>query len=195
VKRSVREGVSFHDNCLVRAKGMTFVELLIVLSIAAIMLTLAVPSFDAVLQGSRFSTFANAYLTNLHLARSEATKRNTRVALCKSSDGASCTAAGRWDQGWILFNDINNNAQTDSGETILRVNEALPPNWVLQGNTPVTNYVSYAAMGGARMTSGAFQAGTLTLCRASQSSGEARSIVISATGRPRVQTTSVATCP
>lgn len=193
--RSVREGASCNGIRNLRAAGMTFVELLIVLSIAAIMLTLAVPSFDAVLQGNRFSTFANAYLTHLHMARSEATKRNARVALCKSADGVSCTTTGSWDQGWIVFHDANNNAQTDSGETILRVNEALPTNWVLQGNTPVANYVSYAAMGGARMTSGAFQAGTLTLCRASPSGGEARSIVISATGRPRVQTANVATCP
>lgn len=190
-----QEGASCNGAHNMRATGMTLVELLIVLSIAAIMLTLAVPSFDAVLQGNRFSTLANAYLTNLHLARSEATKRNARVALCKSADGASCTTGGSWDQGWIMFHDVNNNAQADSGETILQVNEALPTNWVLQGNTPVANYVSYAAMGGARMTSGAFQAGTLTLCRVSPSGGEARSIVISATGRPRVQTTSVATCP
>jgi type IV fimbrial biogenesis protein FimT len=195
MNHSFRKIVSCHGIRNMRAAGMTFIELLVVLGIVAIMLTLAVPSFDAVLQGNRFSTFANTYLTHLHMARSEATKRNTRVALCKSADGASCTTAGRWDQGWILFNDINNNAQTDSGETILRVNEALPTNWVLQGNTPVTNYVSFTAMGGARMTSGAFQAGTLTLCKASQSSGEARSIVISATGRPRVETTSVAACP
>jgi len=195
MNHSVQEVVSCNGIRGLHAAGVTFVELLIVLSIAAILLTLAVPSFDAVLQGNRFSTFANAYLTNLHMARSEATKRNARVALCKSADGASCTTAGSWDQGWIVFHDANNNAQTNSGEAILRVNEALPTNWVLQGNTPVVNYVSYAAMGGARMTSGAFQAGTLTLCRASPSGGEARAIVISATGRPRVQTTNVAACP
>jgi type IV fimbrial biogenesis protein FimT len=178
-----------------RAAGMTFIELLIVITLIAILLTLAIPSFEAILTGSRFSSSANSYLATLHMARSEATKRNARVALCKTSDGASCTTAGRWDQGWIVFHDVNNNAQTDLGETILRVNEALPTNWVLQGNSPVANYVSYAAMGGTRTTSGAFQAGTLTLCKVSSSSGEARSIVISATGRPRVEKKTVATCP
>lgn len=174
--------------------GMTLMELLVTLSIAAILLTVAIPAFDSMLQRNRFATLANDLLTNLHLSRSEATKRNSRVALCKSSDGVSCSGSGHWGQGWIVFHDVNNNAQIDEGEEILRAHESIASNLVLKGNTPVESYVSYAAMGGARLLSGAFQAGTLTLCRESTEGGEAREIVISATGRPRVRTTTVATC-
>lgn len=175
--------------------GMTFIELLTTISIAAILLTVAVPSFNSMLQSSRFAGFSNAYLTNLHLARSEAIKNNSRVALCKSADGATCTSDGYWSQGWLVFRDANNNAQVDVGENVLRVHEALPINLVLMGNANVASYVSYASSGYARLTSGAFQAGTLTLCQPSASGGEARQIVISATGRPRVQKSNVASCP
>lgn len=178
-----------------RASGMTFIELLVTLSIATILMTLAVPAFDSMLQTNRFATFSNSFLLHLNLARSEASKRNARVALCKSADGSTCTTSGNWSQGWIVFHDVNNNAQVDTGEDVLHVHESIPDSLILTGNTPVANYVSYASMGGARMTSGAFQAGTLTLCRPSASSGEARRIVISATGRPRIEIANVATCP
>ncbi len=195
MRHPIREEISYHVLPAMRAAGMTFVELLVVLAIAAIMLTLAVPSFNDFLQGNRFSTFSNIYLTHLHLARSEASKRNGRVALCKSANGTTCTTSGGWHQGWMVFHDANNNAQADTGEEILRVNEALPTNWSLLGNTPVANYVSYAATGSARTINSAFQAGTLTLCRESTLSGEARAIVVSATGRPRVEKTIAASCP
>ncbi len=195
MRYSFREAISCHDLHFMRAAGMTMIEVLVTLAIAAIMLTLAVPSFNDFLQSSRFSTFSNAYLTHLHLARSEASKRSGRVALCKSANGTTCTTSGGWQQGWIIFHDANNNALADTGEEILRVNEAFPTNWSLHGNTQVENYVSYAAMGGARMTSGAFQAGTLTLCREATVSGEARAIIVSSTGRPRVEKTIAASCP
>lgn len=178
-----------------RAGGMSLVEVLATLAILSILLTVAVPSFDAMIASSRFAASANLYLTSLHLARSEAIKRNGRVALCKSADGATCTANGRWDQGWIVFHDVNNNAQADGGEEILRVYEALPADRALSGNLPVANYVSYGAFGRTQLISGAFQAGTLTLCRLSAGAGEARRIVISSTGRPRVEQINVAACP
>jgi type IV fimbrial biogenesis protein FimT len=194
MNHSVRNSVS-HVARAFHSSGMTFIELLATLSIAAILMTLAVPSFDSMLQTNRLATLSNTFLINLHLARSESIKRNTRVALCKSADGSTCTTGGDWSQGWIVFHDSNNNAQVNTGEDVLQVHEAIPSNLNLTGNSPVANYVSYASMGSARLISGALQAGTLTLCRSSTSSGEARNIVISATGRPRVETVNVATCP
>ncbi len=178
-----------------RSIGLTFIELLTTIALMAVLLTVAIPAFDTLLTTNRFATSANLYLTSLHLARSEAIKRNARVALCKSADSASCTANGRWDQGWIVFHDVNNNAHVDGGETLIRAYEALPADLALGGNAPVANYVSYAAIGATRLTSGAFQAGTLTICRISAGGGEARQIVISGTGRPRVQQVNVGACP
>lgn len=179
----------------VRTEGMSLVEVLATLAILSILLTVAVSAFDAMITSSRFATSANLYLTSLHLARSEAIKRNGRVALCKSADGATCTANGRWDQGWIVFHDVNNNALADGGEVVLHVYDALPADLALRGNLPVANYVSYGEFGRTQLTSGAFQAGTLTLCRLSLGAGEARRIVISSTGRPRVEQINVAACP
>lgn len=193
--RRIRECARRHRVGRAWAAGMTFMELMVVMALAAVLLTVALPSFTAVINTSRQATLANTFLTSLHLARSEAIKRNARVVLCKSADGASCAWNGRWDQGWIVFHDADNDAQVGVGEELMRVYEALPGTFSLGGNNPVANYVSYAPTGATRLTSGALQMGTVTLCRVAAGGQDARRIIVSGTGRPRVVQANVASCP
>jgi type IV fimbrial biogenesis protein FimT len=164
------------------------------MAVMAILLTLAVPAFSEAMVSSRLTTLANSFLSNLYLARGEAIKRNSRAVLCKSADGLACAASGGWQQGWILFHDANNNAVLDASESVILTQPALPSGFMLTGNTHVAAYISYSSTGGAKLTSGAFQAGSLTLCSDSSSSINARKIVISSTGRPRIQKLSLASC-
>jgi len=64
----------------------------------------------------------------------------------------------------------------------------------LVGNSSIANYVSYSPSGATQLTSGAFQAGTFTLCDCESSSGFARKIVISATGRARITQVGATVC-
>jgi len=191
----IREGRGYHGLGNVLATGVTLIELLVSVAVLAVLLMVAVPSFDAVMLNSRLAALSNAYLSSLHLARSEAIKRRARVALCKSADGLGCVTSGGWEQGWLVFHDVNNNAQVNGGESVIQVHGALPSGLVLTGNAPVKNYVSFTSTGGARWTSGAPQMGTLTLCRVAAGGGDARQIVINVTGRPRVARVNVAHCP
>jgi len=175
--------------------GLTLVELLIVLATLAVLLTIAVPAFNAVLVGQRLTSHANTFLATLHFARSEAVRRNGRVVVCKSSTGSACASNGGWQQGWIVFHDANNNASVDAGETVLRQVDALGPGVSMTGNAPVAAYISYTPLGITKMSSGAFQAGTLTLCRSGAAGAEARQVVVAITGRPRINKTTVAYCP
>ena len=70
----------------------------------------------------------------------------------------------------------------------------MPEDLRLSGNLNVAKYVSYTPTGEARLASGGFQAGTITLCNPSLQREEARQIVISSVGRPRVQKAQVAQC-
>lgn len=176
------------------ARGLTLIELLVTIAIAAILAGLAAPSFREMIVGNRLKSHASALLSGLLLARGEAIKRNGRVVLCKSADGAACTLNGGWEQGWIVFADGNNNAALDAGETVIQRQAALDSGMRLTGNQNIANYVSYSGVGSAKFTSGAFQSGTFTLCQLSASGGKAREIVVSATGRPRISQTTVATC-
>lgn len=175
--------------------GVTLTELLVAISIAAVLLALAVPAFDSITTSSRLTSASNDLLASLYLARSEAIKRNGRAVVCKSAQGASCATTGYWDQGWIVFADADNDAQRDSGETLLLSMAALDASLSMRGNSNVANYVSYGPLGASQLTSGAFQAGTITVCRVSAVGGEAREIIISATGRPRITSSTVTSCP
>lgn len=181
----MRRSASGGSRFLHRQAAYTLVELLVVVALAAIMASLAIPSMSAFLNSQRVISLASAFLNSLNLARSEAIKRNGRVAMCKSANAVSCTHVGTWEQGWIVFHDANNNAELDDGEDIIELRGGVGPGLRLSGNTPVANYVSYSASGSAKLMSGAFQAGTLTLCLEPVSTPDVRQLILSATGRAR----------
>ncbi|MFP5419485.1 MAG: GspH/FimT family pseudopilin [Gammaproteobacteria bacterium] len=173
--------------------GVGLIELLVGLAVATIALAIAVPAYSELLLDHRLTAASNGFLNTLHFARSEAIKRNGRVVVCKSS-GEGCTDDGGWEQGWLVFHDRNNNAQLDADDTLLRLAAAMSPTLVMSGNSKVDAYVSYTPLGLTKKVSGAFQAGTFTLCAQSETGGSARQIVIGITGRPRVQKAPPSVC-
>ena len=133
-----------------RAMGFSLVELLVGLSIVVILAAIAAPSFQQLISSTRMTSQSNEFLTALNFTRSEAVKRNTRVTMCKSSDGATCSTTGNWQQGWIIFVDPAGSGTigvVDYGETVLRVHPALSGGSTLVGSTPVASSVSYIASG------------------------------------------------
>ncbi len=176
------------------ARGTSLVELLVVMSILAVLVSWGVSAGLGWFQDARLSAQANEFLTHLALARNESIRRGRRVVVCASSDGQTCAGAGNWGQGRIVFVDDNNNAQRDAGELLISVGSAHATGWVLKGNTSVARYVSYHPLGRSRLVSGAFQAGTITVCPQSASQVTASQIVISAAGRPRSQRVLLSNC-
>lgn len=99
--------------------GFTILELMITVSLLAIVLALAVPSFRATLQNNRLTAQANDLATGMQLARSEALKRNRPVSVCASSDNSTCE--DEWADGWIVFlDDAALGSDTPSVAEILR---------------------------------------------------------------------------
>ena len=174
--------------------GVTVIELLVVLALLAILAALAAPALGQLVSNQRQSTTARDLWLALALTRSEAIRQGRRMVLCRSADASRCAPAGDWSQGWILFADPNHNAQRDPSEEVLQVWAAVGPGVRVRGNTPVVRYVSYMPQGHTELVSGAFQAGTITVCRAGSSPSPAQQIVISRSGRPRLQQSTVDTC-
>ena len=162
-----------------RNYGLTFVELLIVLSIVAILAAFAMPSLTDFIQNNRAVTQINDLQTSLNLARSEAIKRNTQVVICKSDSGTACKDSGSsWHAGWIVFVDANRDNKVDSAADILQVQDALEG-----GNQLVftPTRVTYSSSGLA--TAG--MSGTFVLCD-SRGSSYARGLIIGPSGRARL---------
>lgn len=162
--------------------GVSLVELLVALAVAAVLAGIAVPSFAALMRDTRLTNAANDLLGAILYVRSEAIKRGRRVTICTSSGLSDCEPDVGWHAGWIVFEDGNGNGAREDGERLLLVGNGLDRGVVVTGNAPLRDYVSYLPSGATRMLGGALQMGAITLC----DGGAARQIVISASGRPRV---------
>lgn len=175
-------------------RGFTLVELLVAVSLLTFAHAWVVPSLAEMVESARVSSGAQAMSETLMRARSEAAKRNSRVVVCKSAAGSACEAASSWEQGWIVFHDVNNNVVRDPDEPLLHREPALASSVRLRGNAPVRNYVSYTPFGRTKLTSGAFQAGTFTVCSQRGKGSIARQVIINSGGRPRVAKATVSAC-
>jgi prepilin-type N-terminal cleavage/methylation domain len=178
--------------------GFTLVELMITTIVAAIVVTMAGPSFQRLIQDNRLSAQANEVVTALLLARSEALKRSTRVTVCRSANATAvtpgCGGGTGWEDGWVVFVDPNNTGVIDAGERVLRVHETLGGTSTLKGNANVANRVTFFANGAAIGT-----VGTLVLCDDRGYGDKAKAVVISFAGRVRSvkatdPTSTVASC-
>lgn len=67
------------------ARGVTLVELMVTLTVAAILIMIAVPSFRSITLSNRLTTAANQVVDAINAARVEAIKRNNYVQLCGST--------------------------------------------------------------------------------------------------------------
>lgn len=169
-------------------RGVTLMELFVVVAILATLVGVAVPGMRQWVDSTRIGTQVRAFLSDLQLTRTEAIRRGERVVLCAATMPETCSDLPGWHQGWLMFVDINNNAQVDQGEVILRHQGPSPAGWSIQGNQPVARFVSYDALGSTRLVNGAFQAGSVLFCRQGAGGPLPRRVVINSVGRPRSET-------
>jgi type IV fimbrial biogenesis protein FimT len=99
-----------------------------------------------------------------------------------------------WQNGWLMFEDDNNNGMWESGEAVLLRHAHLGLKVSATGNTTVRQNVSFGASGRSLTPNGAFQAGTLTVCEHQALTGKGWLLVINAVGRPRLELAEIAKC-
>jgi type IV fimbrial biogenesis protein FimT len=96
------------------ARGFTLLELMVTISIGAILTTLAAPAMIRIIKGNRVQTEAASLLNDMQFARTEAVKRGSPVSICPSSDGQTCLGTSNWQSGWLVFNDDNSSGTVDA---------------------------------------------------------------------------------
>lgn len=90
------------------AKGITLVELMVVVAVVAIMAAIAFPSFRGTMQSNRVAAGINELNAALALARSEALRSPGGAAVCTTTDGLACDGTS-WDDGWMVWADFDGN--------------------------------------------------------------------------------------
>ncbi len=102
------------------AEGVTLVETLAVIAVVASVITVGIPAFQGFVATSQMSASVNEVVSHLFLARSEAIKRGTTVAVCATANPGdldpTCSAAASLADGAIVFVDDNGNAMLDAAE-------------------------------------------------------------------------------
>lgn len=133
-----------------KCHGFSLLELMTTVAVLAILVAIAVPSFTTLINSNRLTSQANELVVAFQYARSEAARLNSRVTLCPSSDGESCSG-GDWSRTIAIVAKNN---------TVLRES-------AVSGKTSISAdvaSVTFGADGLAHDTSGLLATANVTVC-------------------------------
>ncbi len=171
--RHLRVGNERHN------RGFSLIELMVVMSIAAILLAIGVPSFRSLMQHQKMTATVNDFFAAINLTRSEAIQRGTRVDLVPAE-------ASDWNKGWIVFIDDNNNQKADAGEQIIFSHGPTPAGMAITSafTDSQVKYLAYNGTGRTRTNASSQtpQSGHVSFTMDEQ----VRKIMVNFLGRPRV---------
>lgn len=161
-------------------QGYSLYELLMTLTLVAVLLGLGLPSFSGVVARNRQHTEINALFHAIHLARKESIMRHKVVSICPSLDGLSCEPGRDWSTGWLMFEnrDRDEPPRRDAGEALLQAHK------VGENIKIAANRRGFTL----RATQKRATNGTIVVCDAAGRVAP-KALVISYTGRPRVALT------
>lgn len=148
------------------------VELMVTISIATILLAIAVPNYQRFMEQGRISSAASNLIGALNFARSEAIRRGVAVSLRNTS------GSKQWESGWTMFVDNDGDGVQDAGDDTLRIGATLAGGLTLRSTTSYADAIIYRPNG--RST----QNGHFAACQ-DNALTNARTVIVNATGRIR----------
>jgi type IV fimbrial biogenesis protein FimT len=159
-------------------RGFTLLELVIGVTILAILGGLAAPSFTGMWLDAQRTTAVNGFIHSVFLARSVAVTSGRTVTICRSTDTQTCShQVADWQAGWVVFvnTDDDQPPTIDANERVLEVFQARPGG-IITSNRPSYSFRPHVH----RVVNG-----SMVFCDR-RGSAQARAVIINSAGRPRV---------
>ncbi|WP_444883717.1 GspH/FimT family pseudopilin [Microbulbifer sp. PSTR4-B] len=161
-----------------KATGFTLIELLFTITILAIVTLLAIPSFSDFIKRYQSKIRQQELFELLMLMRNKAYNENLHYTLCPR--GLDDVCADNWSDGALLFADIDQDGELDTGEKIERKLSGLKNNaslmWAAFNNK---GYLTFKPNGKTPSQSGNF-----SYCPATGEAKYGWIIILNAIGRP-----------
>ncbi|WP_347453075.1 GspH/FimT family pseudopilin [Acinetobacter thermotolerans] len=105
-----------------RNKAFTLVELIVTLSVLAVIATIAVPSFQEYQAKQEANSIFHKIAAINRYARSQSAILRQNIVICPTLNLSNCQA-NQWSHAWLVFVDQNRNRQVDAGETVLQIDQ------------------------------------------------------------------------
>ena len=159
--------------------GFTLIELMIVLVIAGLAVTLALPGFQQLIHRQQLVTATNALFHAIQLTRTEAIRRNRIVQLAPLDDTD-------WAKGWRIYVSATGTeaGRYRKGDKIVARHDRLPAGLRVENhfNDPSEIYIAYNGGGRSTRRNRLLLLGHLYL----HLKQESRTILINSQGRARI---------
>lgn len=162
-------------NNMKQQKGVTLVELMITVSIIAIILTFVGPSIQSILIKNRVVAEINETSSLIQYARHHAIDEQAQVVVCPSADYSICSTD--WNDPKIVFIDEDDNAIRGDSEELL-VTIGATSSTSLMTNT--TDIIKFTGTGEANETT------EILLCHKDGEAEYARSLSVTLQGRVKM---------
>lgn len=111
-----------------RVRGLTMIELLMVVAILGVFLSIGIPSFNRMTVDWRLKNAVNAFNGSLRVARTEAIARRKVVHMCATNSTAKCVDGADYSKGWIVYTGTKNTPNVLVTQQALNGFSAIAPN-------------------------------------------------------------------
>lgn len=167
--------------------GFTLIELMVTVSIAAVLMMMAIPSLGTYRRNAELTSVTNTLVASINTARGEALKRGLSAMLVPINNGSD------WTTGWVVFVDTDSSRNYDVAKDTLVFTQPATESYIAisaTGTAGAASQIVFDSSGYPKSAAGASGNFTFVVQRndgsAAADFSEKRYIFIARTGRTRV---------